>query len=142
MSTFIKWTSEDDEGTFSHVGELFRRKDGVILMQLNGGGMVELEEGDGVTEVVEKPADWNMPEVSRKATEGLREKKEAAPKRTPKPRQETTSTTTGTKKDKAIAIARELGIDKKDEIIARFESELNMSRAGAMTYYYTCKKTI
>lgn len=48
----------------------------------------------------------------------------------------------GWKKVAAIEIAKELGLEKRSEIIARFQSELDMSVPGATTYYYIAKKEI
>lgn len=132
MSEFIKWTGTDEEGTFSHVGKLIKKGDGYIKMQLLTGGMVELDDNDGSFVTIDKPAEWDVKVKTEAAAE-----EQITKVQTKKPvRQQKRS---GTKKELAIAIYREANGDKAT-VLRRFIDELSMTSAGAMTYFYNCKK--
>lgn len=127
MSEFIQWISADEFGAFSHIGQQLSRKDGMITMLLNGGGTVTFAEDDGVVESAKKPANWGEVVVAAEP-----EKKAVTRTRNGGP----------SKKEQALQIYRDLAGKGhgKDMTIQRFMDVLGMSKAGATTYFYTCKK--
>jgi len=135
MSTFIKWTGTDEEGTFSHVGKLIKKGDGYIKMQLLTGGMVELDNDDGSFVEIEKPVEWDI-KVKQEAADELRAQIKVQKEKVQRPVQQKA----GTKKEQAAAIYREANGDKTT-VLRRFIDELSMTSAGAMTYFYNCRKS-
>jgi len=141
MSKFIKWTSTDEQGTFSHVGQQLSNNKKGVSMLLADGSQISFPQGDGTVESVNKPRNWTASvskdvkpsKIKTKRTKGTSvrslEKKARKAKK-------------GTKKEKALKIVAESFIGGKDATIKRLMDELEMTTAGATTYFYSCKKEL
>lgn len=128
--TFIKWTSKDDEGTFSHVGQVISHKAGMIVFQDKMGGEMGVPEDEGTFTKARKPKTWT---AKRPAP---------AAKAAPAPKRKRRSSGKATKKEQAMTLYRDL-VEKghgKDVFIQRLQDVLGMTPAGATTYYYNCKR--
>lgn len=59
-NTFIKWTSQDEEGTFSHTGQVVKHADGMIIFTDKHGGEMGVPEDEGKFTPTRKPKRWNV----------------------------------------------------------------------------------
>lgn len=129
--TFVRWTSKDDDGKFSHVGQVVKHAQGMIEFEVGQhGSVMGVPEDDGSFTKCKKPRNWKKAPT----TTTIKTTK-------PKARRKNTSGTPS-KKDQAIIIYRDL-FGKghgKDATIQRFQDVLDMTKAGATTYFYIAKR--
>lgn len=137
---FIRWTSKDDEGTFSHVGQVISHKNGMIIFADAMGGEMGVPEDEGKFEVVRKPRTWadkalgtgvdGKPRDPKRVAKNIRKARKARKSGEP------------TKKELALQLYRDLAGKGhgKAVTVQRFQDVLGMSLAGATTYYYNCKR--
>ncbi len=126
MKKFIKWTADDCE----HVGQHVSTKNNMITMMLSCGVTVSFPTDDGVVADTTKPNDWGSVSI--------------APDVSPTTKKVTRTTKKGSKKEKALIIVQDL-FGKghgKDATIQRLIDVLEMSPAGAQTYFYNAKREL
>jgi hypothetical protein len=128
---WIKWTSEDAEGTFETKGKVISVENGYIRFAGLDGYDYTVPNDDGTFTPIRKPAN------SKDAFIVL-EKLEMTKKSTSKK---------GSKKDKAVAIYTKMmdgqpnGVHPtRGEVISAFTNKLGMTKAGASTYQNTIRK--
>ena len=129
--SFVKWTSTDEEGSFSFVGQVKSFVNHTYLIDTEYG-MMGIPEDDGSLIATTKPKNWLPP-------------KNVAPHRPVVVKEKRTRVPRGngpTKAEQALSIVREMFGQGKDVIIQRIIDECSMSKAGATTYYYNAKKVI
>jgi len=125
---FIKWTSSDDEGEFSHVGLELTSGD-TITMMLSDGTELSFPSDDGTVVPAQRPVNFGKVAPSAPRVTVVRAAKAAKP---------------GSKREKALIIVRDL-FGKghgKEMTVQRLIDVLGMSPAGAQTYFYNAKKEL
>ncbi len=117
---FIRWSSKDEEGNFSHIGEVISCTEDTVVFYGDGYEFT-VPLNDGKFAKARRPKDWSVdaPRVE-------------IPPSTP-PAKKPRAGKTGSKKERARIIFQ--NETERSAIIARFQSELDMSPAGAATYY-------
>lgn len=112
--------------------------DGINITVLRRNNHIVWTEESGLP----YPTEWSLVPVKKfDLGEAVLQQVQAIEKAAPKARALTTAQG-GSKKDQAIAIYRNMIADGKfkADIIVAFCDQLQMSEAGATTYYYTAKK--
>lgn len=125
---FAKWTAQDEQGSFSYVGQIESINDRWINLQTTEGllsfrpddGALTPHEAINLTIVV-KP----IPDKIIKSIEP----------HTPK------EVKVGSKLERAVAIVKANPNASRKELITMFVEQLSMTPAGASTYVYNAKKT-
>ena len=133
----IKWTGEENGETFSYVGKVKSHKGGRLSFIIESGGEIEIDDTDGKIEKIDRP--FRVKRSSSKLQRPTATSVEK-PKKTRKPR----AKKGGTKKQLALVIVKEVleSQGDKSDAIERLMTELEMSKAGAQTYFYNCKKEL
>ncbi len=118
---FIKWTSKDDEGTFSHVGQIisqnetwieFKTKEGVMCVKRTDG---KFEPHAAIELKCEQKAKPTIDAVKRDVK-------------------------AGSKLEQCIEIYKTMRGATRKELIAAFVEKVHMTEAGASTYAAQVKK--
>lgn len=141
---FVKWTSQDKEGEFSHSGQIVSITEKKVKLR-TARGVMEFGRNDGTLEPCE-PVDLTPPssfaegEVAASAqaseTTTAKEKKE---KRAPRKR----STGDGpTKAELALELVKNNPKATRKELIELLKDKLKMTPAGASTYVHNAKKAL
>lgn len=139
---FCKWTSYDQDGRFTFVGEVIDIEDEGKLLLNTEFGLIGVHPNDGVTEQVEKPEKWGVPQTKtvHLATSATTISKPTKPRAPRAPR----VSGKPSKKEMALDIYRKMmdgGIHpQRKEVIGQLVSRLEMTPAGASTYAAVCKK--
>lgn len=120
---FIKWTSEDEEGKFSHVGQVISSNDTWIEMKTEYGTMC-FRRKDGTVEPHAPVEFKNKSDSKPKPTVD-------APKRDVK---------AGSKLERCIEVYKTMRNATRKELIAAFVEQVGMTEAGASTYAAQVKK--
>lgn len=127
QGAFVRWTGTDDEGKFSHVGQVAAvSKSHVTLDTAVGVWSIELD--DGTFTKARKPRTWN--------------KRDEAPLKTvsrakPAPKRELSA-----RMQEVVAVVKaNAGLTRK-EYVELIATECKMSTAGASTYYNTARKHV
>ena len=130
---FIRWTSTDNEGKFSHTGQVVSHKSGMITFITGpNAGEMGVPEDDGSFELVRKPRNW---------------KETTAPASISKPkavRKTVTHTrkTGSSKLDLVVDLLRnDPPVDRKDAINKIVAAGIS-TPAGASTFYNSAKKVL
>ena len=130
---FVQWTGTDEDGKFSHVGQVVSHTEDSIEFVTQHGTM-NVPTTDGHFRQISKPQDWNVSlpkETKKKTTTTIN-----------KPTQK--KVVAGSKKEKALDIYKKMmdngNHPKRADVIKQFIDELQMTKAGASTYQNTCKK--
>jgi hypothetical protein len=128
----IRWNSTDDQGNFTHTGIVteitdktvsMKTKMGLFTVPLNDGSFEILKDaGDACAELMVSDEESSKP-ASAAPSRGKRSSKQQ-----------------GSKLERAIAIAKTMPNASQKELIAAFMEQLDMTKAGATTYYYNVKK--
>jgi len=118
---FIKWTSTDEEGAFSHVGRVLEVTDTNVTFETK------------------------MCVMTVPLTDGTFESAKAFKIDTPvaqptAPKQKAKATKTGTKLERAVVIYRQMKDATRKELIEAFVKQLDMTPAGASTYAAQVRK--
>lgn len=139
---FVKWTGTDEQGKFSHVGEVASFIDERLTLIVSPAGstmtidLLDMSTKDEF-KVVNKPKGWKLVKPEAEKVEPVSIKK-------PTTKVVKKSTDGKSKKEFALDIYKGMmengNHPVRKEVIARFVSELNMTPAGASTYAATCKK--
>lgn len=134
---FIRWTSKDNEGTFSHVGQVISHKNGVIVFADANGGKMGVPDTDGKFEVAKKPRTWG-------AKIGGAKRKVKATSTAHKPVKQKRVRAKGgeTKLDQVIALLRNDPPASRKDAIAKIVEAGITTAAGASTYYNSAKKVL
>lgn len=123
---FVKWISSDEEGTFQYVGEITKvdLTENFIEFVDNRDSLHHVPLDDGKFELTEKPKNWKVNTgyfvVPKEEKKVKKVKKSTGP----------------SKKEAARAIFEETKHEGRSSVISCFMNTLNMSKAGASTYYY------
>lgn len=128
--TFIKWTAKDQQGSFSHVGQIFSIKDGHVVMATSNGGAMGFELTDGTVEVTRKPKTWGIVKSCDTEVE------------VPKPVMaiaRTSNSNSGGKLEQVIALLRATPVTSRKDAIEKIVAAGISTPAGASTYYNTAK---
>lgn len=121
IGDFIEWTSQDEEGKFTHVGKVLSVDDNEVELLTKVGTMtVPLDDGSFKKTKPIKLAD--ITEVMAKV------KKEIAVAKT------------GTKLERAVVLYRNMKDATRQKLIKAFVEELDMTPAGASTYAAKVRK--
>ena len=141
VGTHVQWTSEDADGKYSYKGVVSKVNDENISFQTENGGEFTIMVGDGNVEVIKDSG--VVLKTSKKSTKKTSSKKSTKKVETKKVAH--TSTTkaskSGSKVEQAMMMyTQNIGTKSRKEIIQMFKDELQMSDAGASTYYQNCKK--
>jgi hypothetical protein len=120
---FIKWTSEDEDGKFSHVGQIISQNDVWIEFQTVHGVMF-VQRNDGKFE----PHAPIKLAVTDKPKAGLDQ-----PKRDVK---------SGSKLERCLTIYKRMKEASRKDLIAAFVDEVGMTQAGASTYAAQVRKMV
>ena len=126
----ISYTSLSDDLTF--MGDVVDFDDETVSIDLkNEPGVATLPVEEGIIKIM-----GIIKKAERKAKMKAETKvKVAKPKKTRAPRGNGPS-----KKERALQIYRETIHFGKNNVIEAFMEQLSMSKAGATTYFYNCKK--
>ena len=132
--TFIKWTAKDQQGSFSHVGQIFSIKDGHVVMSTSNGGAMGFDLTDGTVEVTRKPKTWGVAKACDVEVE--------VPKTVTSTTRAPHESNGVSKKDRAFQSYRDLkcllaqdGMEPtRKVVIDMFVRDLGMTPAGASTY--------
>ena len=135
IGDFVKWTSTDESGTFSHRGQVIDLTDTIVVLNTTEGRMgVRLEDGKFT-----KTRKFDLPDVQPvvkpKARKTKSKKTGAAKRPSGQPRE-------GSKLAQAIEIAKSLETVDRKTLIAAFVDQLGMTPAGASTYASNVKKFV
>lgn len=129
--SFVKFTDIDDEGTFTHVGQVTRitKKEiefdtGIAVLGIPASEMHMLTS-------IDKPKNW-------------KKRVKVADVKTTKTVKKVKAKKTGTKRDLAFAIYADMiadgSVPARKDVIERLVTELDMTVAGASTYASMVKK--
>ena len=125
--SLVKWSSTDENGYFSHYGEVVEKNDNFITMK-GDFGVFKIPTTDGEFEVVD-----SIPKSTKSQQQlGVKKVKTVLVK--------TSKKKDNTKSEKALELYKQNSSMTRKELICLFVQELGMSMAGASTYVYNCKK--
>lgn len=135
----IKWTAKDAQGEFTHVGVIVSVK-GDRVEFVTEQGMFNVGVKDGAFESAKMTA--KLKELAAaKETVQVEKVSTATVHSAPKAKRERKARGEGpSKKDQAQTIYNELRAHGRDVIVQRFIDVLGMTKSGANTYFYNCKK--
>lgn len=127
IDDFIKWTSNDDNGSFTHVGQIKMFHGDTVIFETESDGMMGIHKNDGTFVSIKKPKGWNKPKSFMVPLKGKRKTSDAI-----------------TKKEQALALVRDTygKGHGRDVAVQRIIDVLGMSKAGATTYFYNAKKVV
>ncbi len=127
QGAFVRWTSIDDEGEFSHVGQVAAvSKTHVTLDTAHGVWSIELD--DGTFTNARKPRTWNMRNEAPLKT---------VSRAVPAPKRELSA-----RMLEVVKVVRaNPGLSRKEYVVL-LAAECSMSEAGASTYYNTARKHV
>ena len=118
---YIKWSSEDEEGKFSHVGKIISLTDMWVEFVTNDG-ILSVKRTDGTFE----------PHAAIKLAVKVEMRRQVG--------KAAKTAKAGTKLAQAIEIFKGLTTPTRGELIAAFVSQLGMTSAGASTYAAAVRK--
>lgn len=124
LNEYYKWSVQENGETIEHIGVLTKDTDDSVCLLTKYGEMT-IQKNDGIF------------------TESTREEFEAVVVQPKEVVVKTTETREGSKSQRAVDIYTKMvaeGKSRKD-IITAFKSQLQMSDAGASTYYQNVKKS-
>ena len=135
---FVHWTGTDQDGNFSHVGQVMSCSD-ENLEFATPHGVITVTIDDGNFRHISRPQGWSteLPKATKK------------PVKTSHTKPDTKTTTTisvksGSKKEKALDIYKQMMDNNthpiRSEVIQVFMNDLDMTKAGASTYHSMAKK--
>jgi len=127
-NSFIKWSSQDEEGTFSHTGQVVKHADGMIIFTDKKGGEMGVPEDEGKFTSARKPKTWKKP-VADKVTKPVAKKAKrvaGAP----------------TKYEQVVELFNAEKPRSRKEAIALAVEEVEMTPAGASTYVAKANKEL
>jgi len=135
---FVEWKSEDENGTFTHQGEVVDYSTIAVIIQTSpAGSTITIPQNDGTLREVPKPKEWSLALPKKDAEEPTSIKK-------PTTKRVRVSTGGPSKKEQAVEIYKSMmengNHPSRKDVIARFQSDLDMTPAGASTYQNICKK--
>lgn len=133
---FIRWTDTDDEGKFSHVGQVIAHGSGLVTF-VNNDGQFTIPEDDGKFEPARKPKSWT--DVDWFAVESSRKSKPTV--RKPK-RKRKKSGTVPTKLDQVIELLKKDPPLTRQDAIRKIVAAGISTPAGASTYFNSAKQHI
>ena len=136
----IKWTGKENGETFSYIGKVKSHKEGRVSFIIETGGEIEIDDTDGKIEKIDRPFRVKQSSFKLERQPTATSVSVEKPKKTRKSR----AKKGGTKKELAMVIVKEVIESEGDRYYAieRLMNELKMSKAGAQTYYYNCKKEL
>lgn len=131
-NSFIKWTSNDDNGKFFIVGQVKMVKNDTIIFEDEEGLMYGIPKDDGQLESIKKPKNWNRPKSV------VSEVPKTKPKKIKK------ASGGKTKIDQVIDLLRANKdlINNRKAAIEKIVTEVGMTPAGASTYFAKAKKAV
>lgn len=128
-NTFVKWTSQDAEGPFSHTYKVQSHKDGMITATNQYGNVVGIPDDEGTFRKTRTPKSWSNIKAAKPAPS------------TPKPIERVRNDSTGvTKMDQVLALLSAERPASRKAAIALVVEELGMTEAGASTYASNANK--
>lgn len=119
---FIKWTGKDEDGTFSHIGQILSVNDVWVEFQTREGKMCVKR-----TEKLELHAPIDLGKSAEQKAKPTLDQ----PKRDVK---------AGSKLDRCIEVYKTMRGATRKELIAAFVEQVGMTEAGASTYAAQVKK--
>lgn len=122
----VRWRSSDSEGNFTHIGVVTDITEKTVSIKTLSG-LFTVPHNDGSFEVIKNAGDARAELVDQEEV--------VAAKPVPSRKQ-------GSKIERAVAIARSMPHATQKELIAMFMEQLDMTKAGATTYYYNVKKKL
>ena len=127
QGAFARWTSVDDEGKFSHVGQVAAvSKTHVTLDTAHGVWNIELD--DGTFTKARKPRTWSMRNEAPLKT---------VSRAVPAPKRELSA-----RMLEVVKVVRaNPGLSRKEYVVL-VAAECGMGEAGASTYYNTARKHV
>ena len=127
QGAFVRWSSTDDEGKFSHVGQVAAvNKTQVTLDTAVGVWTIDLDDGEFTP--ARKPRTWNLRTEAPLKT---------VSRAVPAPKRELSARTLEVVK----VVRANPGLSRK-EYVELVATECSMSVAGASTYYNTARKHV
>ena len=130
-NTFIKWSDKDEQGTFSHVGQVVKHEDGMVIFTDKHGGECGVPEDEGKFKQVRKPKSWKAPakNIGRTAVnKAVKKAKRVAG--------------APTKYEQVVAVFKSAQPRSRKEAIALVVEEVQMTPAGASTYVAKANKQL
>lgn len=129
---FIRWTCTDDEGEFSHIGQVISHSKGMVTCTDTNGGEFGVHESDGTFEICKKPRNWAVAKPTMK--------KES--KTVTTTAKSTRSEGGTTKLDLVVNLLRKDPPKNRKEAIDKIVAAGISTPAGASTYYNNAKKVL
>jgi len=133
---FVKWSSSDESGKFDHIGQVINRTDKSVTLLLSTGSTMNIPVDDGEFKSIKQPKDWSLSKPEKDQPKSIKKSTTTSTKKS----------TGETKKDKAVAIYKEMMNGSthptRKDVINRFMTELDMTINGASTYQYNIKKEL
>ena len=131
-NVFIKWTSTDEDGKFSYVGQVISHVDGMIVFH-NSTGTMGVPEDEGTFAATRKPKKWNTKApVAVKSVKPVKKKAHRSTK----------SDGSFTKYHQVVAQMNENRPASRKDAIALVVREVGMTPAGASTYVAKANKEL
>lgn len=128
-NTWIKWTSTDEDGTFSHTGQITGSTKTSVTLQ-TAEGSITIDKSDGTF------ADARKPKGSKAVTAAATPAPAAAPAGL-RPVEELSD-----KMRSCIDLIRSASVTTRKELIQVLVTGLDMSAASASTFYNTAKRYV
>lgn len=131
LNDTVKWTSIDKDGTFSYAGTVRRLEKDYVTISTKKGFVFSVKLNDGTFEVLDHTdtsLDTSDVSVEQDTINDVGAKQIAEPKQ-------------GSKLERAMSYLRTNQCSRK-EMIAMLMVDLQMSEAGASTYYQLAKKRL
>ena len=134
-NSFIKWSSSDDEGSFSIIGEVIEVTDEFIKFIDNEGIVYGIPKDDGQFTINKKPKNWKNNIVNIETI---------IPKTIPTKTKRTRSSNGVTQLDRVVELLRNNStlITNRKKAMDEIVKQLGMSLAGASTYFSNAKKQL
>jgi len=135
VDDFVRWTGSDEEGEFSHVGQVYYIKNEMVALRTQHG-VIHVPAEDGAFKVVDKPKDWNLSVVKTK-------RPTTASPNLPKTRKGQKRKKNGpTKIDLIVELLRKDPPSSRKDAIEKIVAAGISTPAGASTFYNTAKKLL
>lgn len=143
---FVKWTSEDTEGKFSHIGELLSIDDETVKMRV-AFGVIEFPRKDGEVKVTKKieltpVASFTAEEIAQFAPAGGEKPKADVVEKTKVVRAKRSTGDGPSRQDQVVAIVKANPKSTRKELIQMVVDQIGMTPAGASTYIYNAQQLL
>lgn len=137
INAFIKWTSSDEDGAFTHVGQITSINDDNTIEFVTANGTIHVDLDDGTFAPARKPRKWGVVEITPAPAKTRKNRGlgSIATKTVRKVRKQKS----GSKLEQIVTLLKNNPPANRKDAIAKIVEAGLSTQAGASTQYNTAK---